>query len=83
MGFMGFSLSKNLEEEVVKLVNSKDWDPELATPLPDTPGMVLVKYGSKACLERKAAKGVFMIPVQLIDRSGGDEVTLLCFVCTK
>ena len=83
MGFMGFSLAKNLEEEVVKLVNSKDWDPELATPIPDTPGMVLVKHGSKAFLERQAAEGIFMIPLQLVDKSCGVEVKLLSFVCTK
>lgn len=83
MGFMGFSLSKGLEEEVAKLASSTDWDPEMATPIPGTPGMVLVKHGSNAFLERKAARGVFMIPVQVIDKSGGSEAKLLCFVCTK
>jgi hypothetical protein len=83
MGFMGFSLSKRLEEEVVKLVNSKDWDPEQATPIPNSPGFMLVKHGTNAFHERMAAKGIFMMPVQLGDKSCVGEVPLLCYVCTK
>jgi hypothetical protein len=83
MGFMGFSLSKSLEEAVVKLVNAKDWDQEQATPIPNSPGFVLVKQGSQAFHERMAAKGIFMIPVQLGEKSCGAEVPLLCYVCTK
>ena len=80
---MGFDLAKDVKEEVLKIVNSKDWDSEQATPIPNSDGLVLVKNGSQAFLERKGAEGVIMIPVQFIDRSAGAEVELLCFVCTK
>lgn len=80
---MGFSLSKHLQDEVLKVVSAKEWDPEQATPIPDTPGMVLVKHGTKAFQERMASKGVFMIPVTVKVMSEGMEVESLCFVCTK
>lgn len=80
---MGFSLSKHLQDEVLKLVSSKEWDPEQATPIPDTPGMVLVKHGTMAFQERMASKGVFMIPVEVEVTSDGVRVKILCFVCTQ
>lgn len=78
---MGFTLSESMEAAVKALVNSKDWDPEQATPIPDSGGMVLVKRGTKAFLERVDAGHVFMIPVKLKSQLDGE--TLLCFVCTS
>ncbi len=80
---MGFSLSKDLQDKVLKLVSSKEWDPEQATPIPDGDGFVLVKHDTDAFRERMAAKGVFMIPVEVEGTSDGVRVKILCFVCTK
>jgi hypothetical protein len=80
---MGFTLADHLEDKVKQIVNSKDWDQETATPIPGTPDMVLVKAGSKAFLERKAAKHIFMIPLPLVDTSCTPAVQILVFVCTS
>lgn len=82
MGFMGFTLAKDLEAKVLHIVNSKDWDQEAATPIPDAAGMVLVKAGTRAFLERKAAKGIFMFPMPVADKSRTPPVEFLLFVCT-
>jgi hypothetical protein len=81
--YKGFTLSADLQDKVVQMVSSADWNPETATEIPDSNGMVLVKCGSAAFHERRAAKGIFMIPVSMTGTSCGAKVELLCFVCTK
>lgn len=80
---MGYTLAKDLQEKVEKLVCSKDWDPEQATPIPDADGFVLVKHGTQAFHERMADRSIFKIPVSIQRISSGAKVNVLCYVCTK
>lgn len=79
---MGFGLSRDIQAKVVEIVSDANWDQEGAVVIPDAAGMVLVKQGSKAFLERKEAKGVFMTPATLRDSSSGEAVELTVWVCT-
>jgi len=81
--YMGFTLAKDMQERVLEIVRAKDWDQEEARVIPGADGMVLVKEDSKAFFERKAEKGVFMIPVRIKGMSSGVEAERVFFVCTK
>jgi hypothetical protein len=81
--YMGFKLSKDIQEKVVAIVSAKNWDQEQAVPIPDADGMILVKEGSPAFLDRKGNDEIFMIPVKMKGMSSGVEVELNLFVCTK
>jgi hypothetical protein len=80
---MGFTLSKDLQDKVIQMVSSPDWDEEAAAVLPDCEGMVLVKSGTKAFHERLGTKGIFMIPVTMSGVANGVPGELRCYVCTR
>lgn len=82
MSFMGFTLSKAVAEEATKIALDMGTSDD-AIKIPGTPDMVLVRAGSRAYIERKDRKGVFMIPVQLKTVIGGVEKQELFVVCTK
>jgi hypothetical protein len=79
---MGFTLSKAVADEASKIALAMGMSDDAIT-IPDTPDMVLVKAGSKAYQERRATKGIFMIPVQLKTVTNGVEKMDLFFVCTQ
>lgn len=82
MSFMGFTLSKAVAEEAAKIALAMGASDD-AIKIPGTPDMVLVRAGTRAYLERKDRKGVFMIPVQLKTLIDGAEKLELFVVCTK
>jgi hypothetical protein len=82
MSFMGFSLAKAVAEEASKIALTMGTSDDAVT-IPGTPDMVLVRAGSRAYVERKGRKGVFMIPVQLKTVTNGVEKQELFVVCTE
>jgi len=82
MGFMGFTLAKDLAENAASIALSMG-DSEDAVLIPDSGDQVLVRAGSRAYRERMETKGVFMIPVELRTLVNGVEKQALFCVCTK
>lgn len=80
---MGFMLSKQLENEVVKIVGDESWNQEDARAIPGTSGMVLVKEDSKAFLERKGDRKNFKIPVRMKGSVNGVSKEVVFYVCTR
>ena len=81
---MGLHISSFLQKQIMELVHADDWDPEseAARLIPNADGMVLVKHGSKAYLERKSAPGIFMIPITLVSTVGAKEIKMLFCICS-
>jgi hypothetical protein len=79
---MGFTLADDLLAKVTEMALSMGESQE-ALVIPDSCEQVLVRAGSKAFLERKGSKGIFMIPVQLKTVTNGVEKQELFFVCTQ
>jgi len=81
---MGFQLSSFMQKQVLELVRADDWDPESeeARLIPNADGMVLVKHGSKAYLERRNALGIFTIPVTLVSTVGTEKIKMVLCVCS-
>ena len=82
MGFMGFTLAKDLGEKAAKIALAIGESDE-AVVIPDSSDQVLVRAGSRAYRERMETKGVFMIPVELRTLVNGVEKQELFCVCTK
>jgi hypothetical protein len=80
--YMGFEISKRLNQEIVKMLPAV-WDSEEANEIPDSQGQVLVKDGSKAFLERKDDQKIIMIPISVDVRNGGVVTAQRFYVCTK
>lgn len=80
--FMGFALAEGIRDKVIGMVR-QDYDCQEARIIPDSNGLVLVKDGSKACLDRKASREVLMIPVRLKGKIADIPYEFLFFVCTK
>ncbi len=79
---MGFTLADDLLAKVTEMALSMGESQE-ALVIPDSCEQVLVRAGSKAFLDRKGSKGIFMIPVELKTAIDGVEKKDLFFVCTK
>jgi hypothetical protein len=79
---MGFTLSKHLNDQVVKLL-PEIWDSEEALVVPESEGQVLVREGSKACLERQNDPKIVMIPLKVDAIRDGKKEELVLFLCTK
>jgi len=79
---MGFMLATDLLKKVTEIATSMTEDQDLEM-IPDSDGQVLVRYGSKAFLERKGDKSIFKIPVRLKTSVGGNEVEETFLVCSK
>lgn len=62
---MGFTLSNSISVKAAEIALSMGAS-EDAVVIPDTPGMVLVRQGSKAFQERTDNPVIFMIPVKLL-----------------
>ncbi len=79
---MGFTLAPEVAEEAAKIALSMGESNE-AVVIPGTQEQVLVRYGTKAFLERKDVQEIFKIPVKLKTVVGGQEKEELFFVCTE
>lgn len=81
--YMGFTLSEELRETILRILNAGDWDMEGAKEIPNAGGMVLVKEGTNAFFKRKTEPGNYMVPLKVAGKLDGVSTETLFFVCTR
>jgi hypothetical protein len=80
--YVGFTISRHLNDEVTKLVPAA-WDSDDPIEIPNSNGQLLVCEGSKAYLERKDVKGLFLIPVKVNAKKDGTPIEKTFYICSK